>query len=1217
MKFNKLLCLLNIVIFTTVFFPVLGQENPRVSGAALIEAENKVTVKHGAAAWQKAPALPAALAIGDKVQTGELSRAAVRLTDLSVLRLDELTNIEIIPPAKESGKERLDISAGATYFFSREKPRELEVRTPSATGALRGTEFVVRVTGTLTQLTMIDGEVELSNAAGSIVLHSGEQGEVKLGEAPHKTAAIEAKNIIQWSLYYPGVLDPRDLGLSESDRRGVIDSLAAYNAGDLLGSLEKYPATTRPVSAAGRLYLAAVLLAVGRVDDAQGEMRGTSPAAPGRKALERMIAAVKFENSVQTDVPQTVGEWMARSYYLQSKADLEKARDAARHATEKAPDFGYAWVRLAELEFCFGRTPEAIEALDRGLALSPRNAQGFALRGFLLSAQNKIDGARAAFEQAISLDGALGNAWLGRGLTFMRQGQDEQGRRDLQTAAVLEPNRSILRSYLGKAFSEVGNTTNAARDFTRAKELDSKDPTPWLYSAIEAKQENRYNDAIDDLETSISLNDNRQVYRSRLLLDQDRSIRGTNLAAIFLNDGMTDQSVREAVRAVDDDFASAPSHLFLANSYNALRDPTRILLRYETPWFNELLLSNLLSPVGGGPLSQFVTEQEYSKMFEQDGFGAASDFTYLSYGEYRETASQYGTFGNFSYSLDAQYLYNDGLRPNNQISSMESYAEFKYQITPQDTLFVQTKIEDQSHGDSFQRYDQGSVKFSTSALTDRFHEDQYPGLALAGWHHEWSPGNHTLVLVGRLENHQIQTAQDANQLEIVRNVTDETIHLPPVPLQFRNNPFLDPAVYQSLAPLVGTGAIEDVEHLPLNFDYNAKFETYTSELQQIITMDDNTLVFGGRFQTGQFATSSDLQNVDPSQAPFFSNALSNQYASVGLERLNFYAYDTWHIAPWASLTGGVTYDRLLYPENFRSPPIDNRMQKLEKVLPKLGIILQPLEGTVLRAAYMQAISGASFDESVRLEPTEVAGFTQAYRELASESIIGSQAGNVYNIIGVSLEQKLKTRTFLGIEYDDLRQNNQQTLGAFASLDSSGNYPTEILPSSLAVNDRYREQVLTATANQLVGKDWSFGARYSYTISDLNQQEPDLQAALRTGGAISPSALNAISRGAYSDSASSLSQLVLSALYNNPLGFFSTADARWYKQNNRVLDFSSPASSNFWQFDWIVGYRFYRNQCEVSAGILDINDVDYKLDPLNPYEDLPRSRTFVARIKIAF
>lgn len=1213
MRFCKPVYLLTVLTFAAPSFPVCGQANPNENGAALIEAENQVSVKHGDGPWQKSTSRPEALAIGDKVQTGELSRAAVRLTDMSILRLDELTTIEVVPPPNESGKEGLDISAGATYFFSREKPRELEVRTPSATGALRGTEFVIRVTGNLTQLTMLDGEVELTNSAGSILLQSGEQGEVETGQAPHKTAVLDAKNIIQWSLYYPGILDPRDLGLSESDRQGVAESLTAYNTGDLLGALEHYPAKARPASAAGRLYLAAVLLSVGRVDDAQREMSGVSPEEPGRKALEQMIAAVKFQDWTQTNAPKTVGEWMADSYYAQSKGDLENALGDAQQATEKAPGFGYAWVRLAELEFSFGRTSDALQALNRGLALSPRNAQAYALRGFLLSAQNNIKQARESFDEAIRLDGALANAWLGRGLTYIRQGQDELGRRDLQTAAALEPNRSILRSYLGKAFSDVGNTKNATRDFDRAKELDPKDPTPWLYSAIENKQENRYNAAVDDLEKSIELNDNRRLYRSQMLLDQDLSIRGTNLAAIYLNDGMVDQSVREAVASVDDDYSSAPAHLFLANSYNALRDPTRILLRYETPWFNELLLSNLLSPVGGGPLSQYVTEEEYSKMFQKDGFGGSSTFNYYSFGEFEETASQYGTFGNLSYALDTQLFYNGGQRPNDQISRNETYGQFKYQLGPEDTMFFQTKFEDLSNGDIFQYYDQNTVNNNTSDLTLRFHEQQDPALLLVGWHHEWSPGNHTLVLVGRLEDQQVQTSQDTTQAIVTRDVAPYTADLP-APADAFNNPFNYPQIYSTLSALTGKGTIENINTTPLNYAYDASFVTYSTEFQQIFTFDSDTLIFGSRFQTGEFGTGADLDNVDPSLSAIYDNSLANQYANVGFQRINAYTYDTWHIAPWLSLTGGATWDRLNYPDNYQTPPINSDQRKLEQVSPKAGLVIQPLLGTTIRAAYAESVSGASFDESVGLEPTEVAGFTQAYRTLASESLIGSVAGSRYNILGVSLEQKLPTRTYLGLEFDDLVQRVDRTIGVFDFLDSQGNYPNEILPSSLDAEDRYREEVLTGTINQLVGEGWSFGAKYSYTISDLSQQIPELQSALQTAA---PGTINAISSNASQDSQSGLHQLVLSALYNDPSGFFTSADAKWYKQNNEAISVTAPGGSDFWQFDWIVGYRFDRNQCELSGGILNLTNMDYQLDPLNPYEQLPFSRTFVVTAKFSF
>ena len=73
--------------------------------------------------------------------------------------------------------------------------------------------------------------------------------------------------------------------------------------------------------------------------------------------------------------------------------------------------------------------------------LSPRNAQGMALSGFLLAARGANEEAVSAFGRAIELDGALGNAWLGRGLMMIRAGDAVAGRDDLQIAATLEPNR--------------------------------------------------------------------------------------------------------------------------------------------------------------------------------------------------------------------------------------------------------------------------------------------------------------------------------------------------------------------------------------------------------------------------------------------------------------------------------------------------------------------------------------------------------------------------------------------------------------------------------------------------------------------------------------------------------------------------------------------------------------------------------------------------------
>ncbi len=324
--------------------------------------------------------------------------------------------------------------------------------------------------------------------------------------------------------------------------------------------------------------------------------------------------------------------------------------------------------------------------------------------------------------------------------------------------------------------SQDGRKLEAAKDLKLARILDPNDPTPLLYSAIENQQNNRTNLAIAELEESIRLNDNRRIYRSEFLLDQDRAVRSANLARIYQNAGMKEVAVREATRAVESDYSNASAHLFLANAFDALRDPDRILLRYETPWFNELLLSNLLSPVGGGPLSQFVSQQEYSKLLEADGIGGSTTTEWRSTSELRSIASVFGTHGNVSYGIDAYYRNDDGDRPNSDMELKEIYAQLKWQPNPDDIFYFLGKWATQNNGDLFETYDNKPLSPGFD-----FEENQKPGLLLAGWNHRWAPGSNTLFLAGRLSAEQTLTDPNSNQLLINRRHQRHAPRVPAVP----------------------------------------------------------------------------------------------------------------------------------------------------------------------------------------------------------------------------------------------------------------------------------------------------------------------------------------------------------------------------------------------------------------------------------------------------
>ena len=696
----------------------------------------------------------------DRLRTGANSRIALLWSDRSVVSFGASAELEVLPPDSAGAQCGLHLLRGIVSFFHRNEPGRIRIITRGAVAGVEGTEFVLAVEpGNDTELatmSVIDGKVRFGNEQATLLLTNGQQAVAEPGKAPVRTAGFIANNVLQWCFYYPAVIDPADLPFTPEEQKALGESLQAYRSGDLLVALAKYPATEQPGSDAERVYYAGLLLGVGQVEPAETALASLSvtnaSSRPQRVALalRQLISAVKRQPNPAAIRPELATEFLADSYYEQSRAipgiSLPAALDSARRAVTNSPDFGFAWERVAELEFSFGHTGRALEALDKSLALSPRNAQALALKGFLLAAQNHTGEAIGWFDQALAVDSALGNAWLGRGLCRIRRGDTKGGREDLLVAAALEPQRAGLRSYLGKAYADAGDYPRATKELQLAKKLDPKDPTPWLYSALLNQENNRINDAIRDLEKSQELNDNRSVYRSQLLLDQDQAVRSANLAAMYQDAGMDDVAVREASRAVNYDYANYSAHLFLANSYAELSDPNKINLRYETPAENEYLLANLLAPVSAGMLSPTISQQEYSPLFERNRFGVVSSTEYLSRGAWTQSGAQFGTFENFSYDVEAFYHSDPGQRANNDIEQRQLSLTLKQQITPQDSVYLKVQQYEADSGDLAEYYNQ-----NLASPTFRMNEQQEPNVSL-GYHHEWSPGVHTLFLAARLND---------------------------------------------------------------------------------------------------------------------------------------------------------------------------------------------------------------------------------------------------------------------------------------------------------------------------------------------------------------------------------------------------------------------------------------------------------------------------------
>ena len=1124
--------------------------------ATLLAVEGQVDLARSNTVEWEAAQRDATLNPGDRLRTGPHSRATLRLSDLSVFRVNEMTTLQLrLPPAKTK-RAMIDVKSGSLYFFSREKPLDVHFRTPTAAGAIRGTEFLLQVAESgETLLALIDGAVDLTNEHGALTLAAGEVAQVAPGKAPLKTAGIAARNLMQWCFYYPGVLDPKELGLSAGEQTALADSVRLYTAGDLLQALALFPKTNAPSSDAVKVFHAALLLAVGQVEHAEAALATLTKPAPTAAALRRVISAVQYRAVEAKAAPVLASEWLAESYYEQSRQHLPAALAHARKAVEQSPEFGFAWVRVAELEFSFGRTREALAALDKGLALAPRNAQGLALKGFLLSAKYQTKEALGWFDRAIAIDGALGNAWLGRGLGRIRDGRGEAGRQDLQVAATLEPQRAILRSYLGKAWSHTGNEKLADKDLALAKKLDPNDPTAWLYSALLNQQRSRINEAIQDFEQSRALNDNRSVFRSGLLLEQDRAVRSANLATAYRDAGMPETGHREASRAVVDDYANFSAHLFLHQTYEALRDPRQFNLRYDNARIGEFLIANLLAPVGGSSLSQSVSQQEYTRLFDTKRIGMNSQTEYSSHGDWTQTGSQFGNFGNFGYALDAAYRTERGFRVNNDLEQRDITFRSKFDLTAQDSVFLQATMYEGTSGD-VQQYFSQAMGSPTLRVTER----QEPNL-LAGYHREWAPGVHTLFLAGRL---------------------DDTLRI-------------DEASANPLFLRYTGGAITRISSAPFShFAYERRSEAFVAEAQQIWQTARQTFIAGVAYQHSTFNTHSVLDRS-------FQGVIADQRFQTGQERYSAYAYETFRPIQELSLQAGLTYDQLRHPQNIDIVPITSGHESTQRLSPKLGFQFTPFKEVKLRGAFTRSLGGAFNENTYRLEPTQIGGFNQSYRSVLPESVAGLVPASRFETRNLALDLNFDTGTFISIEGEMLNSKATRTVGA---LTNSMFLPVPDRASAAAQRLEFEEKSLFVTVNQLLGKEWSVGARYRLSQGNLTGRFDAVPATAINAGFINQ------------NEEALLHQLNLGVNYNHRSGFFAQWVSVWSMQENSGYT-PARALADFWQHSVYAGYRFAKRHAELRVGLVNLANQNYQLNPLNLYAELPRERMVTVGLKLNF
>ncbi len=642
--------------------------------------------------------------------------------------------LRLLPPAggglfRFAQPVLLDLVEGWLRFFS-PRPTDIDINTPYVTAGVRGTEFVIHSRNDRCEyapaagnqgcaaLWVQEGLVEASNSKGKLIVDGQSESDrdrtiVALAGRPpqHRALAIKPDDAVNWVLYYPPLVRMR----GQPPEAPIRKALNRIDEGDIKGAKELLDERIQ-TEASAPLHALRSAIALKQNDQ-----------AGARKDAERAVA-------LDPGLPDA---HLALSYVQQAAFDLAAAQISTDLAAKSAPDEPLIAARQAELALSLGDSKFALQrarsavdlaqaagttsqyecVADRGTPVGTRDpvlSRAWSVLGFTQLIRLETSLALDSFENAICADDLAPLPRLGRGLGQIRQGDLDTGVQQLELAAALDPRVSLYRSYLGKGYFEQNAFKLAKKELELAKKFDPTDPTPWLYDAFRQQVQNDPIGAFASLEESKARNDQRAVYRSRLLLDEDQAAREANLGRVYNELGFEKLALLEGAKSTSTDPGNYSGHRLLSDGYAT--QP-----RHKIARVSELLQAQLRQPNNIGPIQPQLTEtdlfilngtgpgsvsfNEYTSLFNRNGTSVQASGIAGSNETLGDEIVVFGVADRFSYSL-SQYRYQtDGIQENNDLTTDLLNAFAQYRLTPETSVQAEYRYRNNDSGDLFQFFD--------------------------------------------------------------------------------------------------------------------------------------------------------------------------------------------------------------------------------------------------------------------------------------------------------------------------------------------------------------------------------------------------------------------------------------------------------------------------------------------------------------------------------
>jgi len=366
-----------------------------------------------------------------------------------------------------------------------------------------------------------------------------------------------------------------------------------------------------------------------------------------------------------------------------SRFDLPAAGRSLDRALALDPASVTAYAYKARLQLGLDAPDQAWATAQKAMALAPNDPLALTLGGFAKLGMRRFDEAWELFNRAATADPSLPEPRLGMGLVSYSRNQRFQGLSEMLTATLLDPRVSLYQTSLGKAYYTSRAFGKAMDSYDQAARLDKSDPTPHLYKGIALTDLYQPGEAVAEFNRSIALNDNRAMFRSRLLLDRDLAVRNFDLAKAYNQLGLGEWAFAKALTSVKKDPFESSAHLFLSGAFAATRQRVAAAS-------SELLLYRLLSPANQ---NTFTLYNDYTPMFEAPYLRTQLTGSAGVWANGNPSVDSglevYGGVPGTAADVSVSYSQDQGMRrTNGQSSNAFTFAQFKWEPSFKDSLFA-------------------------------------------------------------------------------------------------------------------------------------------------------------------------------------------------------------------------------------------------------------------------------------------------------------------------------------------------------------------------------------------------------------------------------------------------------------------------------------------------------------------------------------------------